>query len=382
MNIAITGTKGKTTIMYLIKHVLRALNKNVIGVSSTEGVFYNEEFLYEPKMSQYLIREFDRPYDYQVSEATSKLLKYGKYKSDDIDIALFNGIEKHEHLETHHTFFNYLTAKKLLFDLISGQGKNAIVNQDDAYHTHILKDYKGIVSYVGVSNEATYQYMISEQTPNSMKVKIIHFLGTEELILPFSGKYNAQNATMAYVSLIKAGISTEDIIRYFQTFPGVPGRFQKIELHDGRLIIIDYAHSEESLQLVLNHIQEVYPERPIITIFGCGGDRASQKRPQMGKVATEESKFVYITRDNPRSEQQSLIFNDIVRGIKKSNFSIIKNRYEAVKAALRFKTDPSTIILLAGKGSELKNIEDGREFIMSDEQRVKQACKDLNIYIK
>jgi UDP-N-acetylmuramoyl-L-alanyl-D-glutamate--2,6-diaminopimelate ligase len=382
MKIAITGTKGKTTIMYLIKHVLRSLNKNVIGVSSTEGIFYNEEFLYEPRMSRYLVRKFDRPYDYQVSEATSKLLKYGKYTADDVDIALFNGIEKHEHLETHQTFFNYLTAKKILFDLISGQSKIAIVNQDDAYHTHILKDYKGQVNYIGTTDNATYKYTILEQQADSMRIKIDYFTGSTKLLVPFSGKYNAQNTTMAFVSLIKSGISIEEIVKHLQTFPGVPGRFQKIELRDGRLIIIDYAHSEESLQLVLNHIKEVYPERPIITVFGCGGDRASQKRPQMGKVATEESKFVYITRDNPRSEQQSLIFNDIVRGIKKSNFSIIKNRYEAVKAAIRFKTDPKTVILIAGKGSESKNIEDGREFHMTDEERVKQACKDLNIYIK
>lgn len=382
MKIAITGTKGKTTIMSLVKHVLRELNKNVISVSSTEGIYYNEEFLYNPRMSKYLVREFDRPWDYQVSEATSKLLKYDKYIADDIDIAAYNGIEKHEHLETHYSFENYLNAKKKLFDLISGQNKIGIVNFDDPFAVHILQNFVGNVYKVGTTSNVDYKYDILEQTTEHMRIKIDYFLGTTKILIPMTGSYNAQNAVMSYVILLKAGIKEGLIQKHFKTFPGVPGRFQKIQLRDGRLIIIDYAHSEESLKLVLDNIKQIYPDRTIITIFGCGGDRSWKKRAPMGKTATQNSSFVYITKDNPRSEPQGKIFANILTGITTKNYSVILNRYDAVERALRFRQDPKTIFLIAGKGSEIKNLEGSRTFNMSDEQRVKEACKTLKLQIK
>lgn len=354
--IAITGTKGKTTILSLIEHGILSLSPEakVISSSSTEGMFYNKKFIRQPNNKEYL-SNFDSDgnnlvHDYFISEATSFMLYIGAYETHNPSIAIYTGIEENEHLDFHFNFKNYLNAKKVLFDLLS-KNSIAIVNADDKYVDDILRDCKSntIIKY-GSYAEADYIISVEKVSYRSMKFSITHEKDSACFESKILGKYNAYNITAAYIALINMGFQKSKAAKYLSQFKGVPGRYERYYLPGNRIVIIDYAHTPGSLQKVIELTKKIYKGKKVVIIFGCGGDRAKEKRPLMGKCATESADFVYITSDNPRTENSSNIIENIKKGIIKNNYEVILDRKEAVIKAV--KDNENAVIVLAGKGSE------------------------------
>lgn len=357
MNISITGSKGKTTILKLLENLLISYcqNKFILTSSSTEGMYLNGNFIRELNAENYLVtldaKNCQIKYDYFISEATSFLLSQGYYNIINTDIAVFTGIEEFEHLDVHKTFRHYLNSKKILFDKLRNDS-TAIINNDDNSSKYILSDCpsKNIITY-GTSSESDYKIVIDSLNAKEMIFRI----NNQKIKTKLLGDYNARNVTAAFIISKLLSLDSFHSINFLENFNGVEGRFQRLLTSKNNIIIIDYAHTPNSLAKVLELTKTIYRQHKIISIFGCGGDKCQEKRPLMGKIATELSDFVYITSDNPRYENKEKIINDIQQGIQKSNFKTIVERKQAIESALL--ENESSVILISGKGSERKRIE-------------------------
>ena len=175
--------------------------------------------------------------------------------------------------------------------------------------------------------------------------------------MPLLGEFNLMNAIQAITILYKLNFSLKDLSKSIQSFPGAPGRMEKIEIDDDEVlrslptVIIDYAHTPDGLKKVLQTIKKLCKGK-LITVFGCGGDRDSSKRPLMGSIAEEFSDHVFITSDNPRSEEPQKIVNDILMGIeKREKITIYIDRFKAINESIKF-ANKEDIVLIAGKGHE------------------------------
>jgi len=382
-HIAITGTKGKTTTMYILDYVIREFNNNTYKVSSTEGIFYNDELLEKVNANNYF-KYFNNNCDYYLTEATSKMLDSNYYESRLVDVGIYTGIENNEHIDIHNGFDGYLTAKKKLFNLIKEDGF-VVVNGDDKYIYEVMDNYSGKVIYVHYSNDIPLESDVFNFTDISISKDIMLFnINTKDFSITIKtkllGKYNALNLTMAFATLHKLGFNKILLAMCIQEFSGIKGRFERIKLIDERIVIIDYAHTENSLKFVLENIRNIYGDNKLITVFGCGGDRTKDKRGLMGKIATELSDYVILTDDNPRNENPDDIIENIKTGIIKSNYEIIHDRKDAIEHAIIKFREPGTIILVAGKGSETDNIFNTLEFELSDYERITQILSKYNIY--
>jgi UDP-N-acetylmuramyl-tripeptide synthetase len=171
--------------------------------------------------------------------------------------------------------------------------------------------------------------------------------------LPHIGIHNVYNSLAAAGAALCYGISLEAIVNCFENMPSVPGRLEKIEAGQNFTVVVDYAHTDDALKNVLTALKDLKPQR-LITVFGCGGDRDRSKRPIMGELATELSDFVFVTSDNPRSEEPERIALDIEVGIRRqhrNNYQVILDREQAIAAALNM-AQKGDIVLIAGKGHE------------------------------
>lgn len=361
MKISITGSKGKTTILKLLENIILNFypSKTLLTSSSTEGMWLNGDFVRELTANNYLnpldVNNNLVNYDYFISEATSFLLAQGEYKKFNTDIAVFTGIERYEHLDVHRSFENYLNAKKILFDFLD-KDSIVVLNKDDEHSDYIISNCKSknIIKY-GVFRESTYCISIESINPSEMAFCISHNNDSYKLKTRLLGEYNARNITVAFIIGKYLNIDTDFVISQISNPNLIEGRFQRFYLSNENIVIIDYAHTPSSLQNVLELSRSLYQKHKIVTVFGCGGMKCIEKRPVMGKIATELSDFVYLTSDNPRFEEKEKIISDIQSGIEKTNYKVIKERKEAIEAALL--ENKLSIIIIAGKGPEKKRIE-------------------------
>jgi UDP-N-acetylmuramoyl-L-alanyl-D-glutamate--2,6-diaminopimelate ligase len=356
IKIAITGSKGKTTILKLLESLIVKYypQKSIITTSSTEGMYYNGEFIREVSAGNYLNTTDNNntnfEHDYFISEATSYLLGKGFYNNHNPDIAIFTGIEETEHLDVHGSFKNYFRAKKVLFDNLK-EDNIAIINMDDEYAKYIVSDCKcrTIISY-GRKDNSLFKLFISNISETKMEFSINSNSHSYNFSTCLLGKYNASNIAAAFITGTQIGLEANSIIESIKHLKPYKGRFQRYYLPENRTVIIDYAHTPNSLKEVLQLCRQVYKDKKLICVFGCGGGKSIKKRPLMGNISTDLSDFVYITSDNSRFEEKKKIIDDIESEINKSNYKAIVERDEAIEEAIL--QNPNSVILIAGKGAE------------------------------
>jgi UDP-N-acetylmuramoyl-L-alanyl-D-glutamate--2,6-diaminopimelate ligase len=300
----------------------------------------------------------------------------GHFDNARFDTTILSGIEPHEHMEIHKNFINYFYAKKKILKLRK-PGAPAIVNRNSPFCGRLLKDINGPIISYGTHKDATCRVKINEINSAKMSLTFHHKRNSHSFDTRLLGEYNALNMAAAFLALTEIGIHSDEIIKSFEDFSGVEGRLERYSLCGGRIAVIDYAHTPDSLQMVIELLREIYPDKDIVTVFGCGGEKTRSKRPLMGKIASENSKKVYITNDNPRRESPLSIFEDIVSGVIKRNYVTEMYRKSAISMAI--KENPDSVILLAGKGAENYTIDlTGTTFRGKDSDILKDVCKELN----
>jgi UDP-N-acetylmuramoyl-L-alanyl-D-glutamate--2,6-diaminopimelate ligase len=353
--IGITGTKGKTTTSYFIKNIfetagmktgLIGTNKNMIGNKEVATKLTTPEAHVINELMQEMVNE---KCVNCVMEVSSHSVEMDRVANLDFNVGVFTNITS-DHLDFHKTFENYLSAKKKFFDSLKSLTK-IVFNNDDKSSDELLKDAKCEKLSYSLINNSDLKINNLQYDLDGTRFDLFFSNNNYEVETKLIGTFNAYNATAAIGSAIFSNVSIERAIEGIYSTPQVPGRFEVLT-SGNKKVIVDYSHTSDSLYQALEAVKYIVKnERPIYTVFGCGGDRDKTKRPIMGKIAVEKSNFVYVTSDNPRTEDPYDIIKDITANLKANNFKVIEDREVAIKSAIT-ESEENAVILIAGKGHE------------------------------
>lgn len=350
--IGITGTNGKTTSCYLIYQALNKLNIKAAYIG-TIGFYVDGKVKDLDNTTPDLVDLYEM-FDYCIKndvkviamEVSSHALSLGRVMGLEFDYAAFTNLTQ-DHLDFHKTLENYEQAKLILFKNLRND-KVAVINSDDEYYKDFcLKENNNIL--YGLNDLADYRITKYSLHIDSVEFSFQYQNKEYDVKLNIPGKYNIYNYMNLLIILNKMGYSLGEIIKLSSTLKAPSGRFETLRYKDS-VIIIDYAHTPDAVLNILDNVLE-YKKGKVITIIGCGGDRDKTKRPIMGEIATSKSDFVIFTDDNPRTEDNHLIMNDIVSGVRKENYIIEHDRKKAIFEGFKMlKKDD--ILLILGKGHE------------------------------
>lgn len=353
--IGITGTNGKTTITYILKSIFEYAGYKC-GLIGTTGNFIGNDFFEathttpDPiQLAELFSKMSLSGVEYVFMEVSSHALTQNRADGIHFDGAVFTNLT-HEHLDYHKTINEYALAKQIIFNQLDSNGF-AIVNSDSEFADFMISETKARVVRVG-RKEA--DYLISKER---LFYDYSHYKINERLLkTPLIGRFNIDNTAQCFAVASELGIDAEVIAQAMEQANGAPGRMQRLKLNTGGSAIVDYAHSPDALENALSTCREILHHScgRLICVFGCGGDRDKQKRPIMGKIATDITDYAIITNDNPRTEDPQDIINGILAGIaenKKDSYEIITDRAKAIERSCKM-TNAGDILLIAGKGHE------------------------------
>ena len=354
--IGVTGTKGKTTTTFMIKEILEKAGKKV-GLVGTIATYINGKKIKDSdrttpeslELQQLFSQMVEAGVEAVVMEVSSQSLKLHRVDGCEFDIVLFtNFSEDHISPKEHPDMEDYFQSKLKLFKMC----KTGIVNTDDLYGAKIpdLFPDNNITTY-GIDNYANVLAKDITITNSYVDFKVKITDRNERVKTGIPGRFSVYNSLAAICVAKKFAISPE-VIKEALLEVRVPGRSELVNNKLELPIMIDYAHSPESLQNILQAVKS-YTRGKVISVFGCGGDRDSSKRPIMGEISGRIADYTFITSDNPRTEEPKKIVEQIEEGIKKTKgkYSVVVDRTEAIKQAIKMATKRD-IIVLAGKGHE------------------------------
>jgi UDP-N-acetylmuramoyl-L-alanyl-D-glutamate--2,6-diaminopimelate ligase len=359
----VTGTNGKTTVAYLVHHMLEALGETTGLISTVEvrtGAVATNAALTTPgalELQRTLRRMVGDGCGSCAMEVSSHALDQSRVRAVDYDVALFTNLTT-DHLDYHGTKAHYRAAKKRLFDGLGPDAK-ADVNADDEAADALVADTDARVVTVGLEDatdggspdggDRDVSVRVLESTIEGLRLSI----GGRERTFRLAGRFNAYNLALAYAAGRASGHAPDALLDALADAPPVPGRFERLSFDDGRTVIVDYAHTPDALENVLQTVGATMPaEGALWCVFGCGGDRDRSKRRTMGSVAEHCADRVIVTSDNPRSEEPEAIMNDIRRGMSRpGDAAWIVDRDAAIRAAAEQARAPD-VVVVAGKGHE------------------------------
>lgn len=355
--VGITGTKGKTTITYLLESIISqaGYNPGVIGTISYRGpglkIEANRTTPEAPDLQEMMNIMRKNGGTHCLLEVSSHSLDFKRVEGIGFDVAVFTNLSG-EHMDYHQNMDNYFEAKKRLF-FIGEKNRIAVVNADDPWGEKLKSILaSGVISY-GLNSTAMVRAEKYSFQEDGIQMRVKFPAGTMTLISPLLGRPNVYNILAAVATAIFLNVPLPQIKEGVQALKGIPGRFQRVENNRDLKIFVDYAHTDDALKNLLETANDLNPRRTIV-VFGAGGDRDKSKRPRMGEVAGRLADWSIITSDNPRSEDPLAIISEIERGIQKTghnHYEIIPDRREAIAKALEIgKKDDC--ILIAGKGHE------------------------------
>ncbi len=370
--IGITGTNGKTTITYLIKSILENCGKEVGIIGTNQNIIGDKVLLTKSttpttpnslELQQLFAEMVHYGAQYVVMEVSSHALELDRVYGCSFDVGVFTNLTR-DHLDFHKTMENYLNAKAKLF-AISEKG---VVNfDDDGGKTIAEKADCGDILRTGLGDGCDLRAENIKITTRGSQFDMIYKGKRYSASVAIPGKFSVYNAVCAAGAALQLGIDIEDVIGGLAKATGVLGRVEVVPTDTDYTVIIDYAHTPDGLENIIDCVKG-FAEGRVITLFGCGGDRDNTKRPIMGEIAGRLSDFCIVTSDNPRTENPDTIIDEIETGIKKTDGEYIRitDRREAIAYALDMAKS-GDVIILAGKGQETYQII-GREKFDFDER--------------
>ena len=375
--VGVTGTNGKTTIATLLYNMFRKMGHKC-GLLSTvcnyvEGEAYpTDHTTPDPiELNELLGKMADAGCEYAFMECSSHAIAQKRIGGLTFAGGIFTNLTR-DHLDYHKTIENYRDAKKKFFD---DMPKNAfaITNADDKNGMVMVQNTKATVKTYSIRTMADFHAKIIECHFEGMYLEV----NGKEVGVQFIGKFNVSNLLAVYGAAVMLGKDPEDILVTLSTLKSVAGRLEPIRSEEGVTALVDYAHTPDALENVLNAIHEVMEGKTgkIITVCGAGGNRDKGKRPLMAQEAVKQSDRVIITSDNPRFEEPQDIINDMLAGLNaqqmKSVISIVDRR-EAIKTAVMM-AEKGDVILIAGKGHEDYQDVKGTKHHFDDREEVRKA---------
>ena len=383
--IAITGTNGKTSVSYMVESVLRIAEGAKAGVIGTAGSRIGDEPIPMPQSVlttpeapdlQYLLgRMRDRGVGTVVLEATSMGLLTHRVDRTFIDVGVFTNLTQ-DHLDDHGTMENYRDAKLRLFQ---GLCRLAVVNVDDPVGAAIRDAAPGAVTTYALDAEADYRATGLTVDASGTRFTLHHDGRAYPAAIPSPGRFSVANALATVAACHVLGHDLAALVAALERMPQIPGRFERVRTPSGTSVIVDYAHSPDSLSKVLTTIRG-FADARVVTVFGCGGDRDTTKRADMGTIAGAGSDLCVLTSDNPRHEDPEAILDQIAPALAATGtpFERFVDRREAIAFALS-AAGPDDIVLIAGKGSEPHQIVGDALLPFSDIATVRELTEDQDL---
>jgi len=379
--IGVTGTKGKTTTTFMIKEILEKAGKNV-GLIGTVEVSINgkkkkdsERTTPESLELQRLFAEMlEQGTEYVVMEVSSQSLKLHRVDGCEFDLVVFtNFSEDHISSKEHSSIQDYFESKLKLFSMC----KTGFVNSDDLYGSKIPELFpNNAITKYGIDNPADLLAKDITITNSYVDFKVKLSDRNERIKVGIPGRFSVYNSLAAICVCKKLGIN-EEIIKESLLNVKVPGRSEIIDNKLDLTIMVDYAHSPESVRNILQAVKS-YTKGRVIFVFGCGGDRDKRKREIMGEISGKTADYTIVTSDNPRTEKPEDIISEIEKGIEKTKgkYEIIVDRRKAIEKAIKM-ANKSDIIVLAGKGHEVYQEINGKKYDFDERVIVKEITDKM-----
>jgi len=374
--VGVTGTNGKTTIATLLYQLFRGLGHktgllstvcNYVDGESIEATHTTPDAL---SLNGLLAHMVTVGCKYVFMEVSSHAVDQGRIVGLEYDGAIFTNLTR-DHIDYHHTFENYLKAKKAFFDVL----------ESDAFALTNIDDKNGMVM---LQNTRAKKYTYSTRGMADFRTKILEHgfdgmllnMNDIEVNVQFVGKFNAANLTAVYGTAVLLGEQNTEVLRVLSTLGSVSGRFETLRAPNGYTAIVDYAHTPDALNNVIKTINQILQGNGrLITVVGCGGNRDKGKRPIMAREAVQGSWKAVLTSDNPRYEEPQDIINDMLAGLdmmERKACLVIVDRREAIKTACTI-AQPGDVVLVAGKGHEDYQIIQGVKYHFDDREEVRKC---------
>lgn len=384
--VGITGTNGKTTTSFMIKHLLDMLDgscgligtvKYIIGLHHYQATNTTPDVSSNQKMLREMVLQGCRC---AVMEVTSHALDQGRVNNVEFDVAVFTNLSL-DHLDYHHTMEDYSSAKQKLFKSLQGtkkkkQGavKTAVINADSPWSAVMLEGCLAQTISYGLSNHADLKATDVKLTAQETSFNLIYKEQSYPCVCTFIGEHNLYNYLAAVGVGLARNLPIEQIIDRLKTTPSIPGRLERVSNDLNLPIYVDFAHTDDALTNVLKCLKQLKPKR-LITVFGCGGDRDRTKRQKMAHASEEYSDISIITSDNPRSEDPEAICAEVAAGFRSPDRYMIEvDRRTAIEKAIALAT-PEDIVLIAGKGHESHQIFSHKTVEFNDRKEALLACE-------
>ena len=379
MLLGVTGTNGKTTTAFLLEHLFNFCGRPC-GLVSTVTYRTGRREIPGSRTTPdtaTLFSLFAEMRDAGMKCAAMELSSHSLVQDRAAGIQLQAGIFTNltgDHLDYHGDMEHYFQAKKRLFTNFMKPGGAAVINGADPWGMRLARELEGKLDTVvfGTSESMPYRIKVLELAAQGVKFRLATpEYGELEIASGLAGLYNVFNLAGAVLAGLRCGLAPESVAAALKAPFRVPGRLEAYPLPSGGTAFVDYAHTDDALTNVLTALKGITPGR-IITVFGAGGDRDRSKRPRMGKAAAEKSDALFVTSDNPRSEEPESIIEEILAGIPAGTLvSVVPERTEAIRQALA-SAGPGDAVLIAGKGHEDYQEIKGRKHHFSDAEEVQR----------
>ncbi len=393
--IGVTGTNGKTSTTHFIKRILQDAGYRTGLIGTMYSII--DEKKEEVKNTTPDILELQRAFrrmvdcdtDYAIIEVSSHALQLGRVRGCDFHTGVFTNLTQ-DHLDLHKTMENYQAAKSLLFSQLGNryedrEQKAAVLNADDpASHAYAEMTSAQVITY-GIKNEADVTAADIKMSGKGTQFLLKTFAGDAEVNTSLIGTFSVYNALAAAAVGLAEGLSVSQIASTLSRLEGVDGRFERVDEGQDYTVIVDYAHTPDSLENVLKTSRQITEDK-LYCVVGCGGDRDRMKRPLMAQIAVKYADHAIFTSDNPRSEDPQSIIDEMVQGVKidqgvkedeSAPFTTILDRKSAIYHAVRVARSGDTI-LIAGKGHETYQIIGQQVYPFDDREVAREAIRSAH----
>ncbi len=372
-NLAVTGTKGKTTVTFLVRSCFQAAGEKC-GLIGT--VIYDNCIDVSPAplttpdcltIAQSQTQMLKAGAKYMVIEASSHALDQNRLAAINFKAAAFTNLTG-DHLDYHKTTENYLAAKSKIFESLSPDS-TAVLNKQSPYSEQIAAATKARILWFAVDDEADLSAEIHSIDDSGTAFTLRYQGQSIRIKTPLLGRFNVANHLAAAGLCLAAGLDLKTVARGLSALDAIPGRLENVKSNAPFTVLVDYAHTDDALHNVLSTLKPLCKAR-LIVVFGCGGDRDKTKRPRMAKVVEKYADLGIVTSDNPRTENPNDIISQIVAGFKDPGSSKIKieaDRRKAIALAIE-SAQKNDVVIIAGKGHENYQIIGKQKFPFSDQQ--------------
>ena len=371
--VGVTGTNGKTTIATLLYDLVQSLGYKAglistvvykVGAKEIASTHTTPDAIRLNAMMREMV---DEGCEYCFMECSSHAIVQQRIGGLRFVGGLFTNIT-HEHLDYHKTFAEYIRAKKLFFDALPKEAF-ALVNADDRNGEVMLQNTKASRHTLSLQRMADFRAKVVEMMVEGMELRI----DNKEVWVQFLGRFNAYNLLTVYGAAVVLGFEKEEVLAHLSMLRPVSGRFETVLAEDGTTAVVDFAHTPDALENIINTIDELRQGgQRLLVVCGCGGDRDRTKRPVMGGMAAKRADIAIFTSDNPRTEDPEQILREMEAGVESGDkYLKITDRGEAIKTAVML-AEPRDIILLAGKGHEDYQIIGTEKHHFNDKEVVRE----------